>query len=509
MSALEPAPLRAGPVEDVEQAVPGPVRIERAPGRAAERSYDLIVIGGGIHGVALCLEGSLRGYRTLLLEQADFGGATSWSSLRIIHGGLRYLQSLDLSRFFQSVAERRWFLRHFPDLVRPLPCLMPLYGRGVRRPVVLRLALALNDALSSRRNRGIAEDARLPGGRVLDASGTAALFPGVDREGLRGGALWHDALMLSPERVLIEMLRWAVTGGALALNYVEAERMIVEDGEVRGVEARDRLSGERLVFRSPRAINAAGAWCQSLVPQTDRRAPHLFHPALAFNLLLDWPAIAEVAVAVEPRRPGARMYFIVPWRSRMLAGTFHAPAATDAVEPRPTEEQVTAFLDDLNAAVPGLGLRRGEVVQVYAGLLPAQREGGAEPASRETIHDHGQSGGPRGLWTVVGIKFTTARAVAAATMDKIAADGRGAPGSKGRVPRPAPAPGVGAVPPGLELSVDDLRGLVEREAVIRSDDLLMRRMDSTQSLLDRPRAEEVARALFDAAAFEAGETRRE
>jgi len=176
MTAARPAELPPGPAADADQAGPG-LRIERAPGRAAERRYDLIVIGGGIHGVALCLEARLRGYRTLLLEKADFGNATSWSSLRIIHGGLRYLQSLDLPRFFQSVAERRWFLRHFPDLVRPLPCLMPLYGRGLRKPAVLRLALALNDGFSFGRNTGVAEQARLPGGRVLDASETAALFP--------------------------------------------------------------------------------------------------------------------------------------------------------------------------------------------------------------------------------------------------------------------------------------------------------------------------------------------
>ena len=101
------------------------VRIARRPAASAARAYDLVVVGGGIHGVALAFEASRRGYRAVLLERADFGGGTSWSSLRIVHGGLRYLQSLDLRRFRESAAEQRWFLRHFPDLVRPLPCLMP------------------------------------------------------------------------------------------------------------------------------------------------------------------------------------------------------------------------------------------------------------------------------------------------------------------------------------------------------------------------------------------------
>ena len=507
MTAAGPAALRPGPAAYAEQAGLGPLRIERAPRAAAAHDYDLIVIGGGIHGVALCLEAIFRGYRPLLLEKGDFGGATSWSSLRIIHGGLRYLQSLDLPRFLQSVAERRWFLRHFPDLVRPLPCLMPLYGRGLRKPAVLRVALALNDLLSPGRNTGVAEQVRLPGGRVLDASETAALFPHVDRESLRGGALWHDAVMLSPERVLIEMLRWAVAGGAFALNYVEAERLIAEHGEVRGVEARDRLSNDLLTFRSPRVINAAGPWSGSFAARLDGRTPELFHPALAFNLLLDRPAIAEVAVAVEPKRPGARMYFVLPWRGRMLAGTFHAPAATGATAAEPSEEQVAEFLDDLHAAMPGLGLRREDVVQVYAGILPARHQGDAEPASREVIHDHGQSGGPKGLWTVIGIKFTTSRAVAAATLDKFGADGRGAPDANAPCPRPTPALDVGDVPPGLELSRDSLRDLADREAVVQADDLLLRRMDSIQTLLDPARAGAIARELFGASGSNAEQER--
>jgi glycerol-3-phosphate dehydrogenase len=97
----------------------------------SERDYDLIIVGGGIYGAMLALESVFRGLKPLLLEKSDFGAATSFNSLRIVHGGLRYLQTLDLPRHFESVRERRWFLRNFPDHVRPLPCLMPLFQGSI------------------------------------------------------------------------------------------------------------------------------------------------------------------------------------------------------------------------------------------------------------------------------------------------------------------------------------------------------------------------------------------
>ena len=110
------------------------VRIARQPVESAATSYDLVVIGGGIYGVALIFEVSRRGYRAVLLERGDFGGGTSWSSLRIIHGGLRYLQSLDLRRFRESVAKRRWFCVNFrPGAAPAVPDAAPWPGLEASR----------------------------------------------------------------------------------------------------------------------------------------------------------------------------------------------------------------------------------------------------------------------------------------------------------------------------------------------------------------------------------------
>ena len=225
-----------------------------AQGLAGEE-FDLVVVGGGVYGIMVALEAARRALRPLLLERGDFGAATSHNSLRIVHGGLRYLQTLDLPRFRESVVERRWFLRHFPDLVEPLPCLMPLYGDGLRRPWPMRAALALNDTLSPRRNAGVRTDRRLAASRVLGVRATRELYPDIDPSELKGAALWHDAFIPNVPRLLIEALNWACAHGARALNYVEARALVLKQDRIAGLRARDLVSGAELEVRAANQDN--------------------------------------------------------------------------------------------------------------------------------------------------------------------------------------------------------------------------------------------------------------
>ena len=115
----------------------------------ARSAHDIVIVGGGIYGAMLHLEASRAGLRSVLVERGDFGGATSENSLRIVHGGLRYLQNLNVARSVESTRERQWYLESMPRLVTPLPCLLPIYERGRKRTSVLSLGLAANDAISA------------------------------------------------------------------------------------------------------------------------------------------------------------------------------------------------------------------------------------------------------------------------------------------------------------------------------------------------------------------------
>ncbi len=457
--------------------------LDRDPSAVAGQRHDLIIIGGGIYGVMLALEGARMGLRPLLLEQDDFGGATSFNSLRILHGGFRYLQTANLSRFVVSVQERSWFLRAFPELTHPAPFLMPLYGDGLRKPGVLGVALMLNHALSRGRNRDLPLEKHLPKGGVLTPRQVHEFFPRVDAQGLRGGAVWFDVCMPDSQRVLMEALRWACNLGAVALNHVQAVELLQSAGKVEGVRAVDKEKNETLDFRSGIVINAAGPWARSLARQCHRSADKdfsdLFRPSLAWNVLLDKAPLSSHGLAVTPRKPSSRTYFLVPWNGRMLAGTGHAvwtKDAKDVGDPRPSVDQLGAFLADLNAAVPDLGLEQEDVLRVLPGLLPATREETCELEDKPVILDHGAMQGPQGLFSVSGVKFTTARHVAEKTLRRVVRRGM-LPAANRLASYPTP-PTIFKLPPADatgEHWQDVLRTLVAEEAVLHLDDLFLRR----------------------------------
>jgi glycerol-3-phosphate dehydrogenase len=421
----------------------------RNPEAAKSRNHDVIVVGGGIYGMFLTLEAARRGLKPLLVERADFGGATSLHSLRILHGGLRYLQHLDLPRFFESVNQRGWLMRHFPPLCRVLPCLMPLYGRGLKRPAVFQVALKLNRFLSY--------SSGMPSGRVIGIEETLARFPHARRDGLKGGALWHDGQVLSPQRLHAELLHWAAELGAMVLNYAEALELKHQGSRVAGLVTR---AGE---FKAPIIINAAGPWAREVATRLDRDRPELMTPSLTFNVLLKVPPPSIDAVAVE----GTRMYFLTPHRAGFtFAGTIHR--AWEGIS-EPTPAMIEEFIQDLNRVMPEWPVRMSDVLRVTAGVLPSRGPGKADMAHRSTFVKHDIEG----LFSVCGIKYTTAQAFASKTIDRIF----------GRRPTCNSAPNIAGresyVEPAAVMALNDaeLRQFAVDEAVTCPEDLLERRID--------------------------------
>jgi len=394
------------------------IDISRDPQGAGQKEYDAIIIGGGIYGITLALEAGRRGLKTLLLEKGDFGEQTSYNSLKIIHGGLRYLQSLDLHRFRESVRERTWFLRHFPERVYPLACFMPLYGEGMRKLSIFRAALLANHLLALNRNVGMDREHHLPMGKVVGVEVSRTIFPLVRTKGLKGGAIWYDAYMPDSQLLVMDLLRVACSLGATPLNYVQAIDLLTDNqGHIKGVTALDRETGTKHNYHADLVINAAGPWCRGLVQGVKGDSEELFRPFLTWNVLFKREALSDHALAVQAWEPGSRLYFITPWKGRIFAGTGHEPWLAGPDRPMPTREQLLDFIRALNQAVPGLELQITDVGRIFSGLVPATAVGSDLPTKREIIVDHGAVGGPTGLYSVGGIKFTTARLVAEKILD--------------------------------------------------------------------------------------------
>jgi glycerol-3-phosphate dehydrogenase len=190
------------------------------------------------------------------------------------------------------------------------------------------------------------------------------------------------------------------------------------------------------VFRSKVVINCAGPWCGQVARALDRAIPEMDRVSMAFSLLLDHEPVSDIAVAVAPRRAGARTYFLVPWRGQVLAGTYHAAWGEVVDDPRPTDEQIDHMLRELSEAVPTMRAAPDRIGRVFCGLLPAAEPGSAEAATGRVYVDHAARGGPRGLHSILGVKYTTSRSAAEHTLRQVF----GARPYRPRTQRPAPDP---------------------------------------------------------------------
>lgn len=450
--------------------------MERDLTSLADTAHDVVVVGGGIHGACIAWDAALRGLRVALVERDDFGAATSANSLRIVHGGLRYLARGDLTRMRESIRERSTLLRIAPTLVEPLPVLVPTTGAGTRGRAALRAALALNDLLSLDRNRELQPGRRLPPGRLLSTAECHRLFPAFPSADTSGGALWYDARLLRPERLTLAFVRAAARRGAAVANYCRVDRVVSEAGRVRGVMVTDLEGGGAFEVRGRSVVVAAGPWTRELV------APgHVGAHAFALNLEIG-RRLAETAVGVraatgpadDPIIGGHRFIFLVPQGGTTLLGTWYAPAT--GASPRATAQRgEAALLAELGAACPALQLTSADVVRRQWGLLPLKD--GREPGRRDAlaerpgVTDHGVAGGARGMFSLEGVKYTTARGVAEHVVDRVVAE-LGLAASACRTARVRVDEGLGDLGAPLETRA---REAVRSEMAVRLSDIVLRR----------------------------------
>jgi len=402
----------------------------------ANANFDVLIIGGGIYGAWTAWDAAQRGLSVALVEKGDWGGATSSNSLKIMHGGLRYLQHADFKRMRESIRERSILMRVAPHLVHPLPCLMPTYGHAMKGREALGIALLMNDVMSFDRNAQLDDPQKhIPPGRMISASEVRHHVPEVETKNLTGGALWHDCQTYNTERLLFSILHSAAKTGAEVANYVEVSGFEKQKNRLVAARAKDALTGSELTIRAKLIVNTCGPWVDLLLNRLEGRKQNQqkFLPSKTMNLVVKRQLIPEYAVGVSSKfefkdkdamiSKGSRALFIVPWRNYSLIGTTHLPFDGDASNFKITEEDIHTFMKEFNGAYPPAALQREDISFFYGGLLPMAPSNGSHGDVRlvkqYSLCDHQREDGVEGLITVVGVKYTTARDVAEKTIDLV------------------------------------------------------------------------------------------
>jgi glycerol-3-phosphate dehydrogenase len=388
----------------------------------ADVSFDVLVVGGGIVGACVARDAARRGLTVALLERSDFGSGISWNSLKIVHGGLRSLQKLDVRQARAFVRERRAWLRIAPHLVEPISFVVPTRGVGGESALLMRAALALNDVVSRDRNEGVLPSRQIPSGRTLARAEMRRLLPAHFDE-YSGGALFHDAQLYSAERLVYATLEDSTHAGATIVNYVEVVAPLRERGILAGIVAEDRITGERCEVRGAMIINAAGAGASSVASLlTDRPDAAPAMTGIALNLMLDGDGLETGFTLRAKMDGGSRRLFVAPWRGRTLVGTAHYDCDRVPRSDAELEPYVERFVHELSNAWPARAITRDSVLLVHAGMQPSPH--GFESAiahgpPEHQIVDHTSHGTPQ-LLTAIGPKLTMARAIAEQLIDVVA-----------------------------------------------------------------------------------------
>jgi glycerol-3-phosphate dehydrogenase len=384
------------------------------------RTFDVLVVGGGVYGLTIAYDAAQRGVSVALVERDDFGSGASFNHLRTIHGGLRYLQSFDLGRARESVSERRTIARIAPHAIKPLPFALPLYRSITRGKLALRAGLLLDRVVATGRNNGVPTALRLPAGRVYSRGAAIQRFPGLKRRGLTGAAVWYDYVTVEPDRLTFAWAQAAAGHGAVLANHIEASELLTEGGperrRVTGVRVKDAIAGRSLEIGARVTVNATGAALDRLLEPAGRAVGLPMIETM--NLVTCRDAGEE---ALGGRSASGRNLFMVPWREKALFGTWEASRLCTKPAASPAEANVAAFVAELNQAFPSLDLVLPDVSLVHYGIVPATVHGDGPGAvvgleGHERIVDHAE-GGLEGLVSVAGTKYTTARAVAERVTD--------------------------------------------------------------------------------------------
>lgn len=363
--------------------------------------FELLVCGGGIYGAWTAYDAALRGLKVALIERGDWACATSSASSKLIHGGLRYLESFDFKLVKKALNERGMLLRTAPHRVWPLRFGVPVYADSRISRLKLKAGLMLYDGLA-----GIPDPAMKH--HYWGAAAFARHFPKLAETGLRGGFTYADA-QTDDARLVLELVAGAQEAGALCLNYCALIAHEKSAGKLSGASVSDRLNGKQLQVRAQVIVSTAGQWLVGTEQGHDwcrlSKGIHLLLPDIGL----------QEALLLTARSDG-RVFFIIPWYGITLVGTTDTNYSGDIEQVVVAPGEVDYLLSETNHYL-STRWTTGDVIGSYAGLRVMRKSDDDSPSA--VSRDWELKTNEDGVFYSIGGKLTSAREDAAVIVDAV------------------------------------------------------------------------------------------
>ena len=440
--------------------------------------FDLAVIGGGITAAGVALDAASRGYSVALVEQADFASGTSSRSSKLVHGGLRYLQSFDLGLVREALLERALMVRLAPHLVAPIALLVPFFEGRRDRP--MRVGLNLYDVMATERRLRPGRRGREPRGeddwspdrhRTVTGEEAVELLPALRARPPSSAYLFYDC-QTDDARLVLTILGEAERFGAVLANRLQVTGLIEDEGRAAGVRGIDRLGEGELEVRADNVVNATGVWADRIRPDELYEAAEVprIRPSRGTHITLARDDLPVEAGAIAPAGSD-RTIFVLPWLGRTLVGTTDRDYDGDIDHVAPDREDVDYLLDACNRFFDTT-LDASDITGAYAGVRPLVATGDRGKSvdiSRKAELYETRSG----LITITGGKLTTWRRMAKLAVDRVVErEGREAPCRTDVIPLGQPAE-PGELPEAVGVDADSRALLAARYGYAARDVLAL------------------------------------
>ena len=373
----------------------------------ADRSiiWDIVIIGGGATGLGTAVDAASRGYKVLLVEQADFGKGTSSRSTKLAHGGVRYLQQGNISLVLEALKERGIMKRNAPHLVKDLAFVVPIYDWW--EGPFYGIGLKLYDMLAGKEGIGASQ--------FLSKEETIEKIPTVETEGLRGGVIYYDG-QFDDARLLINLAQTAHEQGAALANYVKVISILKDQDLIQGVELEDQETKDKYLVKSKAVINATGIFTDSVRKMDDVKATPIMTSSQGVHIVLDKSFLPGESAIMVPQTDDGRVLFAVPWHDKIIVGTTDTPINEYKLEPSAMDEEIEFLLSHAARYLVNDPTYK-DIKSIFAGLRPLVNE--ADESNTASIsREHTINISRSGLLSIAGGKWTTYRKMAEDVIDQ-------------------------------------------------------------------------------------------